>query len=102
MPSHDCASSPCGTPPARAAGRRATPSAIRAADSAKVTALPSSDQTGPSTATTKPPATKPSSWLSWWVMLLSPLPVMYASPGSTSGMIAARAATNGGENMWAR
>ncbi len=50
---------------------------------------------GSSTATTAAPATKPRIWLAWKVMLPMADPSTNMSPGSTSGMSAARADENG-------
>ena len=46
-------------------------------------------------ATTAAPATKPRIWLAWKVILPTADPTTNLSPGSTSGMSAARAEENG-------
>ncbi len=78
-----------------AAGRRRTPETRISADPRNVAASRASARYGPIVAMSAPPAAKPSICTAWLVMFCRAEPMTYASPSSTSGSSAARAAEKG-------
>jgi hypothetical protein len=77
------------------ASRRLTQPVTITADSRNVTASVARVRYGFSTATTAAPATKPTTWLAWKLMLPMADPTTNLSPVRTSGSSADRAEVNG-------
>ena len=86
-------------PSARAAGLARVPSAMSRPESTNVAASMTSEGRTPMKATASPPATAPATWPARKVVWITAVPRTYRSPDKMSGVIAARADSNGGANM---